>query len=235
MKNFLLGFGVLVALLAPPLSTDAFACSCAETPTIAASLSQSDAVFSGQVVALDTFRVRMHVDKVWKGETRSEVTLLTGVEDLGNGMMRSNSCNYSYRAGETYVIFASGTSDKLMARGCSRTAVAKPADLQDLDAVVNHKKVGAEIRACSGTNEIRIATANPDSQAIPAVTLTAEGSGKKYGALTDRSGKTTFTGLQPGEYKITASAEGHLAKQSTVNVTANACVEAALYLVPNKI
>lgn len=232
MKRLLLGLGVLAALIAPPLATDAYACSCMGFPTVATAAAQSNAVFSGQVIALDTFRVRILVDKVWKGETRSEITLQTGTKDLGNGTFSMNSCQYSYRAGEKYIIYAGGAPDQLQAYACSRTAITSPAEIQSLDAVILHRKVGAEIRSCSGTNEIRIATATPDSRALPGVTLTAEGSGRKYGALTDRSGKSVFSGVQPGEYKIITSADGHLAKQTTVTVGANACVDASVYLLP---
>jgi hypothetical protein len=199
-------------------------------------VSGADLVFSGQVVIADMFRARFQVDKVWKGESRSEITMMTGSEDLGGGMVRDNSCNFHYRAGERYVVYASGPPDRLLSRGCSRTAVATLAEVQGLDAVVLHRKVGAEIRACAETTsaggEIRIVTATPTAQPIPSVTLIAEGAGRQYGALTDVSGKSILYGLPAGEYKITANTDGYLAKQSTVNVQAAGCVEASLYLLP---
>jgi hypothetical protein len=232
VKKLLMGFGILAVLMLPSLSTDAYACSCGGIPDIGSSLSRADAVFSGRVVAADMFRARIQVDTVWKGEAGSEITMLTGVEDLGNGMMRSNSCNYSYTAGATYIIFAGGAPNQLLAQGCSRTGLATPELARDLNTVARPKRIGDEIRSCSGTNEIRVAMATPDSKPIPAVTLSAESSGRKYGSITDQSGKSIFAGLQSGEFKITASADGYLAKQSTVNVIANACVEASLYLLP---
>jgi len=232
VKKLLMGFGVLAALVLPPLSTDAFACSCVGLPDVGTALTQANAVFSGRVVAADMFRARIQVDKVWKGEARTEITMLTGAEDLGNGMVRTNSCSYNYTAGANYIIFAGGTPDKLLSQACSKTGFATPELARDLDSVVRPKRIGDELRTCSGTNEIRIAMATPDAKAIPAVTLTAESSGRKYGAVTDPTGKSIFTGLQSGEFKIIASADGYLAKQSTINVAANSCVEASLYLLP---
>jgi hypothetical protein len=187
---------------------------------------------------VDTFRARIQVERVWKGETRGEITMLTGVEDLGNGMMRSNSCNYSYRAGQRYVVYAGGAPGQLLSQPCSRTKVATAEEIDGLDQVARPKKVADEVRSCSGplsnsgAGEIRITISNPASQALPAVTLTAESSGRKYGAMTDKSGKSIFSGVQPGDYKITANIDGYLARQSTVTVPATSCVEASLYLIP---
>jgi len=235
MKRLLLGFGILAAVIAPPLSRNAYACVCMSIPDIRTSLSSADAVFSGQVIALDAFRVRFQVDRIWKGDSRSDITMLTGTEDLGNGMMRSNSCNYGYRAGQKYVVYANGAPDKLMSHACTRTKLTTLAEVQGLDAIVTSRKVGNEVRACSGNSspEIRVTAANANSLALSGVAVSVEGSGRQYGALTDRSGKSTLAGLNAGEYKITASADGYLPRQLSISVGAGACVETEIYLVPS--
>jgi hypothetical protein len=240
MRKMLLRFAFVAALIALPLSTDAYACRCSEPP-LNTLFSQADAVFSGQVVALDTFKLRVQVDKVWKGETRTDITMLTGARDLGNGAYSSTSCDYGFSAGQKYLIFASGTSDALITRQCSGTAPATELVTRGpaLDAIAAPRKVGVDVRACSlnltaasGTGEIRVLTATPQGQALSSVTLTAESGSRKYGAITDRSGKSIFSGLQPGEYKITAGVDGYLARQFTIAVPASRCVDTSLYLLP---
>lgn len=79
----------------------------------------ASAVFSGEVVALDTFMVKFKVDKLWKGDFSDEITMSTGAKDNGDGTYTSSSCDYNFKLGEKYLVYAQGASRKR----CRRTNV----------------------------------------------------------------------------------------------------------------
>src|SRR3712207_1479695 len=54
------------------------------------------AVFSGEVVALDNFRVKFKVEKLWKGDFGDEVTMSTGAKENGDGTFTTSSCDFSF-------------------------------------------------------------------------------------------------------------------------------------------
>jgi hypothetical protein len=101
------------------------------------------AIFSGEVVALDTFKAKIKVDKVWKGELGDEVTMSTGAEDLGGGRYVTTSCDYSFKAGEKYLIFAYGDRpEEMRTHVCTRTGRLAHSEqqVQELDEVWPHTK-----------------------------------------------------------------------------------------------
>ena len=106
---------------------------------------QALSVFSGEVVALDTFKVKFKVDQVWKGDFGDEVTMSTGAKDNGDGTLTlSSSCDYSFKLGEKYLVYAYGTSlEEMQAHECTRTRLLKYAEqeVRDLDEVWPHKQM----------------------------------------------------------------------------------------------
>ena len=78
-------------LVAPSVAT---ACTCdvsvrtrAEVrQDIAGTLQISNAVFLGEVIAVDQFEAVLKVKKVWKGDLKPEVTMGTGWYDNGDGI-----------------------------------------------------------------------------------------------------------------------------------------------------
>ena len=236
MNRFLFSLAVLLTLLlSPQFTKDAYACSCAGIPDIASSLSSADVVFSGRVVTANTFMGVFEIDKIWKGQERSRITMLTGAMDLGNGSVRGSSCDFNYTAGQKYVVYASGPANALIVPGCSRTAIQSDAEIQGLDALVRHKRIADEVRSCAAnageaSAEIRILLATSSGKELPSVTATLDGFGQSRGAVTDASGRAAFSRLPAGDYKITASLEGYSPKQSTVTVTSSGCVDASIFL-----
>ncbi|MCM3869730.1 MAG: hypothetical protein ND895_03380 [Pyrinomonadaceae bacterium] len=102
------------------------------------------AVFSGEVVALDTFKVKFKVDKVWKGDFGDDVTMSTGAQDNGDGTYTSSSCDFNFKLGEKYLVYADGASPaKMQAHECTRTRLLKYAEqeMKDLDEVWPHKQM----------------------------------------------------------------------------------------------
>ena len=64
------------------------------------------AVFSSEVVVVDTFKVKFKADKVWKGDFGDDVTMSTGAQDNGDGTYTSSSCDFNFKLGEKYLVYA---------------------------------------------------------------------------------------------------------------------------------
>ena len=100
------------------------------------------AVFSGEVVELDTFKVKFRVEKIWKGEAADEITMLTGAIDNGDGTATTSSCDYDFNKGEKYLVYAYGAADELKTRVCSRTRTLEDAEkaMEELDLIWPHEQ-----------------------------------------------------------------------------------------------
>ncbi len=147
MKNFTL-LGTALLLL---LSFDvAFGCVCfqAENPTPESvraerkkEFDKATMVFSGEVVKSDRFKAEFKVDKIWKGEAVNRITMLTGTIDNGDGTHTSSSCDFSFKLGEKYLIYAYGELDRLKTYECSRSSLLKNAveEIEGLGKITSHK------------------------------------------------------------------------------------------------
>jgi hypothetical protein len=112
---------------------DASACTCVSSSTapsrseltrqVLQELSEALAVFVGEPIASNQLALRFRVRSVWKGEVGPELVMSSGAEVTMDGLISSSSCNFSFRAGETYVVFASGTTPtRMRARSCTFTS-----------------------------------------------------------------------------------------------------------------
>ena len=104
----------------------ASACTC-ELPTSGKTLKQhvsearekSKAVFSGEVVEVTAdpkmryLKVKLRVERIWKGILSNEVIVVTG---RGGG-----DCGYPFEVGARYLVFAYGDDTKLETNICQRT------------------------------------------------------------------------------------------------------------------
>jgi hypothetical protein len=88
---------------------------------------QATAVFSGEVVMLDLYTVKLKVKKVWKGPLTEEITMLTGAKDNADGTYSISSCDFRYVKQESYLIYAYGPLNGLKADVCSRSMSTKHA------------------------------------------------------------------------------------------------------------
>jgi hypothetical protein len=121
-----------------------FACTCAyQDPSPSSKLvkeerSHSMAVFLGEVIdvhakydkpvgvpvignriilpVFDKNEITFRVDKTWKGETASEITISTGVG--------GPDCGYVFTTGKKYLVYADEKDGSLWVNSCSRTAQA---------------------------------------------------------------------------------------------------------------
>ena len=116
ITKFVLAFVTLLFL-----HDAAFACRCLPRKP-SADISRSVAVFSGKVIKV-TFKppyevgrtVTFEVERVWKGETKKKITLIT----------RMTSCDVRFREGASYLVFASMLYDGsgLTTHQCSGTGL----------------------------------------------------------------------------------------------------------------
>jgi uncharacterized lipoprotein YbaY len=123
---------IAVVLLAA--SQSVFACVCFFEPrrqseeeikaAIAKEFNESASVFSGEVVALDTFTVKFRLITMWKGDAFEKFTISTGAKKIGEDGYLSSSCDYNFKVGEKYLVYARVTDDnQLVAHSCTRTNV----------------------------------------------------------------------------------------------------------------
>lgn len=102
----------------------AFACSCVPPGTPAEELTQSDAVFQGRVVSVqtpnkpiessaDVTTITFETSKAWKGQITPTLTLTTPGS--------SASCGVTFEQGQEYVVYAHLNEGKLTTNLCSRT------------------------------------------------------------------------------------------------------------------
>lgn len=125
---------LFIALVLLDSSRSAFACVCELEPgkrsekqikaAIAREFNESASVFSGEVVALDTFTVKFKLITMWKGDALEEFTMSTGARKISEDSYRSSTCDYRFKVGETYLVYARVADDnQLVARSCTRTNV----------------------------------------------------------------------------------------------------------------
>jgi hypothetical protein len=121
MKN--LKWTVAVAALMLFSADAAFPCRCTKTEA-SADLSQYAAVFTGRVVESKRLptgeRVKFRVERVWKGQVVSEVSLL--LPRAGDPGVIS-SCDIGFQKGGSYLIYALMAPDgnTLTTHKCTRT------------------------------------------------------------------------------------------------------------------
>ncbi len=111
----------------------------------------ASAVFSGEVVELDTFKVKFKVDKLWKGEPAKEITMLTGTIKVDEGLYRSSSCDYRFQKDKKYLVYAYGAFDELKTHVCSRIKLIVYAEqeMEQLDDIAPRKSDQSKLRRYS--------------------------------------------------------------------------------------
>ncbi len=138
MKNIFSIAPIFFALLfATP--TDANACWCrkdpAETNTpkkfrkaVARSFRDSTLVFSGTVTERNGEHLKFEVKRIWKGKNQTEVFFTSGnyldSSKLGNNQdYFVDDCAYSFRVGETYLVYAETENGEYYVSKCGRTQI----------------------------------------------------------------------------------------------------------------
>lgn len=87
----------------------------------------ANVIFSGEVLSVDMMKVEFRVDRVWKGEDKKEITMSTGAKRTAEGEVSFSSCDYEFKVGEKYIVYAKMIKDNLQTAQCTGTRLYKNA------------------------------------------------------------------------------------------------------------
>lgn len=101
---------------------------------VSEAVKESNAVFVGEIMEQKRSRLRVKVEKVWKGEVGEEIILITHNWNDGD-IGAIDSCAYPFEVGTKYLIYTDKVRGELVTSKCSRTRPANEAerDLNELD------------------------------------------------------------------------------------------------------
>ena len=69
----------------------------------------------------ETKVVIFQVEQWWKGKVPKEIVLATDETKNADGTESTSSCNFNYKAGENYLVFAYGKENEVRTMACART------------------------------------------------------------------------------------------------------------------
>ena len=108
-------------LSAVMVAGEAHACSCMRPPPPEEALEAAEAVFFGEVEAVEashrSLRVEIRVDHRWKGLDTDHLEVWTASSGA--------ACGVSFQPGQSYLVYADRHDDRLVASLCSRTRRAE--------------------------------------------------------------------------------------------------------------
>ncbi len=158
-QKILISFVICLFLSAAKVS----ACGCIYLPdevisdAVNNAVKQSTMVFAGKVIGFEfrkgipkhymvsrdkdadtqidyeTLIVKFQVERWWKGEAAKEIFLITDEIKNSDGTGSGSSCDYHFKEGESYLVYAYGKDGELRTYACTRTRVlTKTEDLKIL-------------------------------------------------------------------------------------------------------
>ncbi|MEJ7622521.1 MAG: hypothetical protein WKF34_00865 [Pyrinomonadaceae bacterium] len=151
-------FVIFIAVILGLMSANIYACGCVGMPNekieaivLSASMNSST-VFSGKVTGTEyrkgiplmqhdldrsekwikegyeTMVVKFDVDRWWKGDFTSNAFLVTGNLKRNDGITQGNSCEYNFKTGSSYLVFATGGPGERRTHACALTREMPHAD-----------------------------------------------------------------------------------------------------------
>lgn len=210
-RAFLVGSVLLVSVIAPV--GEALACACVPLGSPCAAIEKSDAViFSGVALEVSSprdsadlpaserlVRVRFSVNEPFRGASARTIVVSTP-EDSG-------MCGYEFKAGESYLVFASRTAQGVFTSVCSRTTHLSLAE-DDLELLHEAAQGGVRSRLYG---RALLLMARMDGTLLPAVVgglphikIVARAGSTAHETTTDETGTFRFIGLEPGRYTLRA-------------------------------
>lgn len=125
--NMFLLICLIVSFMTILIPSNVYACYCAESLTVEAQLSHSEAVFSGHVLEVKDVRnlngsmtksILFEINEIWKGGSESQIIIHTG---SGGG-----DCGFYFEEGKEYLVYAQlskmyGDKEQLVTIMCDRT------------------------------------------------------------------------------------------------------------------
>lgn len=141
---------------------DADACACVlpdrtpgqERQHVEEQLGRAVAVFAGTVTRVDGVTARLDVETIWKGDLDEQVVMPLHDGPQPDGTLAFSSCDYVFRAGRRYLVFAySDPRGRMRAYSCTYTADLTEAvrTVGLLDSIVTPRRTGRQVLEGSGT------------------------------------------------------------------------------------
>jgi hypothetical protein len=214
---------------------DASACFCDLNPPCVA-FWWADAVFVGRVTAHEDWRqsegqmpetvTTLTVLRTFRGEQRSSIVL--------RGMR--TSCSYDFRIGDTYLVYASRSSDDRLSTGrCSGTKPLAEAaiDIATIPMLPSLPPLGWIYGTVHRAVRDPVTRAWGDALAA-GVPVTIASPGTRTTVLTDHAGRFEFPKLTPGTYSVQMTVPAtEYAPGREVVVTPRACSPLYLQINPS--
>jgi hypothetical protein len=190
-----------VAIQASVLLATLFAGDSDSTPPPCEAYSRSDLVFVGTItesLAVQDGRVmraRMHVDRIYKGVSTSELIIVPEVYCLSPELLVDRQ----------YLIYTWGSGEEVVSAGCWRSGLVKFAD-EDLSYLDG---LGIADPAARVFGHVSLSA--PDfarDHRAPRALVILHGVEDGLITFTDSKGQYSFDGLKPGKYTVSASQFG---------------------------
>jgi hypothetical protein len=213
--------GVSIVHLLSALPAEA--CRCALAPLPCAAFQESDVVFAGRVVSIDTIQLSgddsdmMRVDfavlEAFRGVESTMVSLINGPGD----------CAFDFEAGESYVVYGRrwDKSPLPLTGLCTRTRLLISA-ADDLAYLRGRTAVppGATVRAAGSVHRLDRDIVKSTTTRVPlrGIPITFIGSGKTYRTVTSNTGDFLIFGLPPGAYRVEAALPDTLSPHRPVQI-----------------
>jgi len=104
---------------------------------------QTAAVFLGKVVSVDAYVVKFRLEKRWKGNPSDEAILSRNpAGTFPDGSIISGECDYQFRLGEEYLVYAYLKDQKLKNYDCETLKAKDAADEEKgLDEIKPHEVI----------------------------------------------------------------------------------------------
>lgn len=212
MKRF-----VLAALLLHAFTIFAIACTCGPSPSPYRAYQEAQTVFIGKVISSDDFaytdsargrkydvadrHFKFAITEVLKGKKTDEIVINAGL--IGS------SCYRGFTAGETYLVYAYRSSERvpdetMFAGMCTRTdrLTAGADDISFLRGLLQGKAepvlYGSVARADTDPKD----PFSSRTTYMSGITIVAESNQKQFMTVTDELGLYSFNNLPEGEYTV---------------------------------
>lgn len=112
---------------------------------------------SGKRIDYETKVVKFQVERWWKGEAPTEIFLVTAETKNSDGTGSFSSCDYYFKANETYLVYAFGKENELRTHSCARTRLLNETeDLKILGEGKESVEKKDEPNKISGVNDRRL-------------------------------------------------------------------------------
>jgi hypothetical protein len=108
---------------------------------------------SGKHIDYETLVVNFQVERRWKGEATTEVFLITDETKNADGTGTGSSCDYHFKEGESYLVYAYGKENELRTHACTRTRLLNKTE--DLKILGEGKEPAENKKASNKSSNVR--------------------------------------------------------------------------------